>query len=55
MRHRKWINGQYDAENGLMGNTTPKMDKWAIQRRKWINGQYDTDNGLMGKTTPKMD
>jgi hypothetical protein len=20
-----WINGQNDAENGLMGNTTPKM------------------------------
>ena len=33
IRRRKWINGQYDAENGqcdtengLMGNMTPKMD-----------------------------
>jgi hypothetical protein len=25
VRRRKWIDGQYDAENGLMGNTTPKM------------------------------
>jgi hypothetical protein len=25
-RRRKWINGQNDAVNGLMGNTTPKMD-----------------------------
>jgi hypothetical protein len=22
MRRREWINGQYDTENGLMGNTT---------------------------------
>ena len=26
IRRRKWINGQYDVENGLMGNTTPKID-----------------------------
>jgi hypothetical protein len=54
-----WINGQNDAESGLMGKTTPKMDittpkmnQWAIQRREWINGQNDAENRLMGKTTP---
>jgi hypothetical protein len=26
IRRQQWINGQYDAENGLMDKTKPKMN-----------------------------